>query len=130
MKGFLTIDEVAQELNITRQTVSKYISEGKINAVRIGSRYRIPATEFAEYINSNSTTREVIPGYFNSIRSDQSTFSFLHDLRPSGNRLDSESLALNPYEINHNDEFNWGLYLIPLSKPILIIETQKNPSIA
>lgn len=106
MKGFLTIDEVAQELNITRQTVSKYISEGEINAIRIGNRYRIPATEFAEYINSNSTIREVIPGYFNSIRSDQNTFSFLQDLRSSGDKLDSESINLNPYEINHSDEFN------------------------
>ena len=56
--GFLTVDEVAQHLKVTRQTVSKYIKSKELNAVKINKSYRITANDFESFVNSNSTAQE------------------------------------------------------------------------
>ena len=38
---FLTVDEVAQNLKVTRQTVSKYIKTKELNAIKMNKSYRI-----------------------------------------------------------------------------------------
>lgn len=57
-KGFLTLEEVAQNLKVTRQTVSKYIKKKELNAVKINKSYRITINDFENFINSNSTIQE------------------------------------------------------------------------
>lgn len=56
--GFLTVEEVAQNLKVTRQTVSKYINSKELNAVKINKSYRITANDFENFITSNSTAQE------------------------------------------------------------------------
>lgn len=56
--GFLTVEEVAQNLKVTRQTVSKYIKSKELNAVKINKSYRITTNDFENFVNSNSTAQE------------------------------------------------------------------------
>jgi adenine-specific DNA-methyltransferase len=55
---FLTVEEVAQNLQVTRQTVSKYIKSKELNAVKIHKSYRITKNDFENFVNSNSTAQE------------------------------------------------------------------------
>ncbi|MDR0592045.1 MAG: helix-turn-helix domain-containing protein [Bifidobacteriaceae bacterium] len=43
---WLTPEEVAERLSVSRSTVSRRISAGKIKAVKIGNRNRVPYPEF------------------------------------------------------------------------------------
>jgi adenine-specific DNA-methyltransferase len=56
--GFLTVEEVAQNLKVTRQTVSKYINSKELNAVKINKSYRITVNDFENFITSNLTAQE------------------------------------------------------------------------
>lgn len=56
--GFLTVEDVAQNLKVTRQTVSKYIKTKELNAVKINKSYRITINDFENFLNSNSTAEE------------------------------------------------------------------------
>lgn len=39
---FYTIQEVAEILNLSEQTIRKLIHEGRLKAIRLGRTYRIP----------------------------------------------------------------------------------------
>lgn len=39
---FYTIDEVAELLGLSSQTIRKLVKEGRIKAIRLGHAYRIP----------------------------------------------------------------------------------------
>lgn len=56
--NFLTVDEVAQNLKVTRQTVSKYIKNNDLNAVKINKNYRISIRDFEDFLNANATMEE------------------------------------------------------------------------
>jgi len=58
---FLTIDEVAQTLNITRQTVSKYIAKKKLNAIKVNKSYRIQQADLEAFLNASQGTAERRP---------------------------------------------------------------------
>jgi len=46
--GTLTINQLCEELQISRRTVFKWIKEGKINVIRLGARaVRIDESELA-----------------------------------------------------------------------------------
>lgn len=55
---FLTVDEIAENLKVTRQTVSKYIHSHQLNAVKINKSYRITVDDFQSFLNKNSTAEE------------------------------------------------------------------------
>lgn len=55
---FLTVEEVAKNLKVTRQTISKYIKSKELNAVKMNKTYRITLDDFEEFIRSNSTAQE------------------------------------------------------------------------
>lgn len=55
---FLTVDEVAKTLKITRQTVSKFIQKKELNAVKINKSYRVPYQEFENFLSNNSIVAE------------------------------------------------------------------------
>ncbi|HZJ36938.1 MAG TPA: DNA methyltransferase [Gillisia sp.] len=55
---FLTVDDIAKNLKVTRQTVSKYIKSQDLNAVKINKSYRITLEDFESFIRSNSTALE------------------------------------------------------------------------
>lgn len=52
--SFLTLEEAANYLRVTRQTVSKYIKEEKLNAVKVNKSYRIPVIAFESFVRYNS----------------------------------------------------------------------------
>jgi len=56
--GFLTVEEVAQNLKVTRQTVSKYIKTKELNAIKMNKSYRITFNDFENFITNNSITGE------------------------------------------------------------------------
>lgn len=62
-KEFLTIEDVAQNLRVTRQTVSRYIKDKELNAVKISKSYRISAEDFQDFLNKNATVEEPSVGY-------------------------------------------------------------------
>ncbi|MCB7482224.1 DNA methyltransferase [Christiangramia sediminis] len=55
---FLTLEEVAENLKVTRQTVSKYIQNSDLNAIKINKSYRITVDDFKSFISENSTASE------------------------------------------------------------------------
>lgn len=56
--NFLTVDDVAKILKITRQTVSKYIQKKDLNAVKINKSYRVSYQEFQNFLSTNSLVSE------------------------------------------------------------------------
>ncbi|WP_445955713.1 DNA methyltransferase [Yeosuana sp.] len=56
--GFLTVDEVAQNLKVTRQTVSKYIKSKELNAIKMNKSYRIAHNDFENFLTNNSIAGE------------------------------------------------------------------------
>jgi excisionase family DNA binding protein len=46
MADFITTTEAAERLGITRQTLSLYLRQGKLRAVKLGKEWRIPRHEF------------------------------------------------------------------------------------
>jgi len=47
-----TVDELAQSLRVHRDTVIRWISEGKIKGFRLGRAWRIPDSEVARLTGS------------------------------------------------------------------------------
>jgi excisionase family DNA binding protein len=52
----LTMDDVTKKLSISRQTVHKWIKDGKIKVVRIGRILRFEAAEVNNLIESSRVT--------------------------------------------------------------------------
>lgn len=46
---FMTPNQVAQQLGISRPTVSRRIKSGELTSVKVGNRNRIPVTEFERF---------------------------------------------------------------------------------
>jgi adenine-specific DNA-methyltransferase len=57
-QAFLTVDEVANNLKVTRQTVSKYIKDRELNAIKINKSYRITIKDFESFLTKNSIIEE------------------------------------------------------------------------
>lgn len=105
MGKFYTVDNVSEILGVTRQTVSKYIKEEKINAVKLGKSYRIYEPDFVDFINENSMCKEDVVEYK---AVDYKGFGFLNGIK---NGTETKKYTLEPIEINHDDNFNtffWG----------------------
>ena len=52
---FLTVEQVAELLQIHWQTVLNYIKGGKLKAVKLGKGYRINKQELDNFIRTQST---------------------------------------------------------------------------
>ena len=51
----LTVDQVAEKLCITRQTIWKYIRDGRLPATSFGKYYRIKKSDLAAFIENPVT---------------------------------------------------------------------------
>lgn len=49
MTGFVSTDEAAKVLGVSRPTVIKYLQEGKLPSLRTGKAYKIAKTDLAEF---------------------------------------------------------------------------------
>ena len=122
--SFLTVEEVAENLKVTRQTVSKYIRSSELNAVKINKSYRITFDDFESFLNKNSTAAEPQVAYLRKTKncfleySDKSDeFEILYGL---------ESGQFKCIESNHNkdnNKFIFGDNLFVLKK---LLDTHKS----
>lgn len=55
---YLTVEQVAELLQIHWQTVLNYIKSGKLDAVRLGKGYRIPKVGLDKFIKQNTVTKQ------------------------------------------------------------------------
>lgn len=55
---FLTVEEIAKTLKVTRQTVSKYIQNNELNAIKINKNYRISSNDFYNFLSENALVSE------------------------------------------------------------------------
>lgn len=53
--SFLTVEQVADLLQVHWQTVLNYIKSGKLKALRLGKGYRINKSELDQFIKENLT---------------------------------------------------------------------------
>ena len=121
--SFLTLDEVAQNLKVTRQTASKYIQNKDLNAVKINKSYRITLKDFEDFIITKSTASEPhisclkrTKNCYLDYENKADEFELLNS-RPSG--------EFRLIEQNHKDKENkyiFGDNLVVLKK---LLETHK-----
>lgn len=100
MGKFYTIDDVSDILGLTRQTISKYIKEEKINAVKLGKSYRIYEPDFVDFINDNSVCEDDLVEYK---AVNYNGFGFLNGIQ---NGTTTRNYRLKPIKINHDKSFN------------------------
>lgn len=72
---FLTVEDVAKSLNVTRQTVSKYIQDESLNAVKMNKSYRISLEDFEQFVVRKSTLKETSFTYARKTRNCQLEYS-------------------------------------------------------
>ncbi len=74
--SFLTVEEVAENLKVTRQTVAKYIKSKELNAVKINKSYRITVSDFETFVSSNATSEKPSISYLK--RTKNCTLDYLN----------------------------------------------------
>jgi len=63
----LTPEQVAQYLQVRKDTVYRYIREGKLAAVRLGRVYRVPRENVDLFLLANSTQADVRDALFQRV---------------------------------------------------------------
>lgn len=58
----MTVDEVATKLNISRNTVIKLITLGKIKAIKVLNQYRIPEEQFNQFVTASEVSTNIVGG--------------------------------------------------------------------
>lgn len=58
MDTLLTVEQVAQTLQVHWQTVLTYIKSGKLKALKLGRGYRIDPKDLETFIESNKTKNQ------------------------------------------------------------------------
>lgn len=102
--SFLTVEEVAENLKVTRQTVSKYIHSNELNAVKINKNYRITLDDFEAFIRKNSTAEEPQLSY---LKKTKNCFLEYPDKADEFEILfGNETGTFKELEINHNAKEN------------------------
>lgn len=51
---YFTVDEVAEQLRVSRATIMRLISQGKFPGIQVGSQWRIPEDELDAYLKRDS----------------------------------------------------------------------------
>jgi excisionase family DNA binding protein len=68
IEDFYTVPEITAKLKVNGTTLHRWIKQGKIGAYRFGRDYRIPKSEFENFINNASVTskpegkKQISPG--------------------------------------------------------------------
>ena len=63
----MTPEQVANYLQIRKDTVYRYIREGKLAAVRLGRNYRVPRENLDLFLLANSTQADVRSALFERV---------------------------------------------------------------
>jgi excisionase family DNA binding protein len=51
---FITVDEIATTLRLSRMTIYRLLANGQLGHIRIGRNFRIPRSAFEEYLRVHS----------------------------------------------------------------------------
>jgi excisionase family DNA binding protein len=54
----LTASDVAKKYNFTSDAVRKWIKEGKLKAIRVGSRWRIPEESLQQFLQNSLESKK------------------------------------------------------------------------
>lgn len=121
--GFLTVEEVAQSLKVTRQTVSKYIKTKKLNAVKINKSYRITTNDFENFVNSNSTAQEASISYLRRTKNCTLQYSGKSDhFEVVHGIINGELRTVGKTSVNSPNKFIFGDNFFVLKK---LLETHR-----
>ena len=101
---FLTIEDVAQNLKVTRQTVSKYIRDKELNAVKINKNYRISKEDYENFLIKNSTLEEPRVSYLK--RTKNCSLEYQDKSDEFEILFSYENGSFDFIEQNHNQEEN------------------------
>ena len=52
METLLTIDDVAQKLNLSKRTIYKYVYEGTLPAIKLGNKWQFREQDIEDFIAS------------------------------------------------------------------------------
>ena len=55
---FLTVEQVAELLQVHWQTVLNYIKNGKLEAIKLGKGYRISQNALQQFIKTNTVEKQ------------------------------------------------------------------------
>lgn len=58
MSKYMNTKEVASKLNIAQSTVTYYIRQKQLNAIKLGKGYKISESDLQEFINNRQTKNE------------------------------------------------------------------------
>src|SRR3990172_10180588 len=68
MKELMTPEQVAEYLQLNKDTVYRLIRDRRLAAARIGRNYRVPKEELEAFLVANSTRDEVREALFRRVR--------------------------------------------------------------
>ncbi len=69
VKEIMTPEQVAEYLQLNKETVYRYIREGKLVASRLGRSYRIPKANVDLFLLATSTSQAAREALFNRLES-------------------------------------------------------------
>lgn len=58
MTKIYTLGEVMELLKVTRRTLYNHINEGKLDAFKVGDRWRVTEESLRKYLTQNTTKQE------------------------------------------------------------------------
>lgn len=106
--GFLTVDEVAKNLKVTRQTISKYIKANELNAIKMNKSYRIAYNDFENFITSKSIKGEPKFTYFS--KSKNCTLEYPNKIDESEIRDSPTTGFIKLIEKQHDLDNNYFIF--------------------
>lgn len=56
MTSCLTLEEVARELKIHRETIRRYVREGKMKAIKLDRVWRVEEKDFRDFLDQRKVT--------------------------------------------------------------------------
>lgn len=59
----LTVDQVAERLQIHRKTVERLLQDGKLHAIKVGRVWRVPLSSLEAYLRGEHPTKEESEGH-------------------------------------------------------------------
>ena len=103
-QSFLTVDEAAEYLRFSRQTITNLIKEDKLSAVKANRTYRIPVVAFEKFVKYHSNLQ--IPFDFNIQNSRNCTLEYNKKKPEIEVLLETSNKTLSCIEKQHEKTYN------------------------
>lgn len=123
-QDFLTIDDIAKTLRVTRQTVAKFIKDKKLNAIKMNKNYRVHHKDFENFMRQSFTVAETKPIYYKKSRNCHLEYENKSDLNET--LYSSQNIRIEEIEINHGKEYNKFIFGDNLPVLKLLLNNLKN----